>query len=132
MPEPVSDLRQEIAQMHVPHRSTWQEEAAALERRGEELAKRHPGAAVLTFLGLGLAVGSALFLLTRRHESPQQRAKRDLRDLSAALHDILVPAANRAMRRGVDATSRGLHAASERFDAAARSSLLGRLRKAFV
>jgi hypothetical protein len=132
VPEPISELRQEIADMLVPQPPTWKDEAAALGHRAEELAKRHPGAAVLACLGLGVAVGAASLLLMSRRDTPQERAKRGLLDFGAALRDLVVPAANHAVQRGVDATAHGLHAAGKKFDAAAESPVLGRLREVFA
>lgn len=132
IPEPISELRQEIAGMHVPNSPTWQDEVAALGHRGEELARRHPGAAVLACMGLGFAVGGAMVWLARRHATPQERAKRSLHDFGAALHDLLVPAANHAVHRSADATAHGLHAAGKKLEAAAQSNFLDRLKHASV
>jgi hypothetical protein len=68
-PEPISELRQEIADMHVQQPPTWRRHAAALGNQARELAIRHPGAAVLGFFGLGLAVGTASVLLSRHRDS---------------------------------------------------------------
>src|SRR5687768_15345066 len=70
MPEPISELRQEIAEMHVQQPPTWRRKAAALGNQARELAIRHPGAAVLGSVGLGLAVGTACVLLSGRRETP--------------------------------------------------------------
>jgi hypothetical protein len=132
LPEPISDERQEIADMLVPNVPTWRNEVTALGHRTEELAKRHPGAALLACLGLGMAMGATSLLLMHRRDTPRQRAKRGLRDFSAALHDLVAPAANHAVQRGVDATTHGLHAAGKKLEAAADSSFLGRLRRVFA
>jgi hypothetical protein len=66
VPEPISELRQEIGDMHVQQPPTLGRRAAAFGNQVEEIATRHPGAAVLSVFGLGLAVGTALWLLKGR------------------------------------------------------------------
>jgi hypothetical protein len=69
VPEPISELRQEIAEMHVQQPPTLGRKVAGFARQVEALAIRHPQAAVLSSLGLGIAVGTASLLLMRRRDA---------------------------------------------------------------
>jgi hypothetical protein len=69
VPEPISELREEIANMHVQQPPTWRRKAGDLGNQARDLAMRRPGAAVLGFFGLGLALGTVSLLLCGRRGS---------------------------------------------------------------
>src|SRR4051812_42986931 len=127
--EPISPLRQEIADMLTPAPPpTWRDEARVLMQRADSLAHRRPGMAVLAVFGLGLALGVASYEILKPHATPKKRAARSLDELQASLRDMAAPAAERAAkmtRQGVKAVKQGLHSA-------AHSKLVKQLREIFA
>lgn len=128
-PEPVSPLRQEIAEMMQPAPPpTWRDEAKRMMARLDEVIHHRPGMAVLTVFGAGLAVGVASYEMLKPNSSPKKHALRSLDELQASLRELAAPAADRAAKmthEGVKAVKHGVHSAAD-------SKVMRRLRKLFA